>query len=217
RSLQPGDQSVIPEREASERARVMLRYVVRRLLWVVVLLAGISILTFLLFYLVPGAPAKQALGRAYPRDARPSAPPHGPGPPAVEAVPDLRARPRPGRRRPPLRGAQLATQPRLLLPQPTARVADDPRPGTGDRLGRAWRRRALAAAWLLHRNPGRPAPTQPLRPRCDGPGTVRGVRAGVPYRPGTCCTSSTSSSAERPRQATCRCPTTRGVGRPPRA
>jgi ABC-type dipeptide/oligopeptide/nickel transport system permease component len=44
----------------------MLRYVVRRPLWVVVLLAAISILTFLLFYLVPGDPAKQALGKGVP-------------------------------------------------------------------------------------------------------------------------------------------------------
>jgi peptide/nickel transport system permease protein len=42
---------------------VMLRYVVRRLLWVLVLLLAISILTFLLFFLLPGDPAGQALGR----------------------------------------------------------------------------------------------------------------------------------------------------------
>jgi peptide/nickel transport system permease protein len=38
----------------------MLRYVVRRLLWVVVLLAAISILTFVLFFMLPGDPAAQA-------------------------------------------------------------------------------------------------------------------------------------------------------------
>jgi peptide/nickel transport system permease protein len=42
----------------------MLGYVVRRLLWVLVLLIAISILTFALFFLLPGDPAGQALGRA---------------------------------------------------------------------------------------------------------------------------------------------------------
>jgi peptide/nickel transport system permease protein len=39
----------------------MLRYVVRRLLWVVVLLFAISILSFLMFFLLPGDPAAQAV------------------------------------------------------------------------------------------------------------------------------------------------------------
>jgi peptide/nickel transport system permease protein len=38
----------------------MLGYVVRRLLWAVVLLAAISILTFVLFFMLPGDPAAQA-------------------------------------------------------------------------------------------------------------------------------------------------------------
>jgi ABC-type dipeptide/oligopeptide/nickel transport system permease component len=38
----------------------MLGYVVRRLLWVVVLLAAISVLTFVLFFMLPGDPAAQA-------------------------------------------------------------------------------------------------------------------------------------------------------------
>jgi peptide/nickel transport system permease protein len=42
----------------------MLGYVVRRLLWLLVLLVAISILTFMLFFLLPGDPAGQALGRA---------------------------------------------------------------------------------------------------------------------------------------------------------
>jgi len=42
----------------------MLGYVVRRLLWVVVLLVAISILTFALFFMLPGDPAQQAAGRA---------------------------------------------------------------------------------------------------------------------------------------------------------
>jgi peptide/nickel transport system permease protein len=42
----------------------MLGYIVRRLVWVLVLLVAISILTFLLFFLLPGDPAGQALGRA---------------------------------------------------------------------------------------------------------------------------------------------------------
>ncbi|HEY2960534.1 MAG TPA: ABC transporter permease [Actinomycetota bacterium] len=39
----------------------MLRYVIRRLLWVVVLLFAISILTFAMFFLLPGDPAAQAV------------------------------------------------------------------------------------------------------------------------------------------------------------
>jgi peptide/nickel transport system permease protein len=41
----------------------MLSYLVRRLLWLVVLLTAISMLTFVLFYMLPGDPAGQALGR----------------------------------------------------------------------------------------------------------------------------------------------------------
>jgi peptide/nickel transport system permease protein len=39
----------------------MLRYIVRRLLWVVVLLFAISILSFMMFFLLPGDPAAQAV------------------------------------------------------------------------------------------------------------------------------------------------------------
>jgi peptide/nickel transport system permease protein len=42
----------------------MLGYLVRRLLWVVVLLFAISILTFGLFFMLPGDPAQQALPRS---------------------------------------------------------------------------------------------------------------------------------------------------------
>jgi peptide/nickel transport system permease protein len=44
----------------------MLRYVVRRLLWVVVLLFAISVLTFVLFFMLPGDPAAGALKGATP-------------------------------------------------------------------------------------------------------------------------------------------------------
>ncbi len=39
----------------------MVRYIIRRLLWVVVLLFAISILTFVMFFLLPGDPAQQAV------------------------------------------------------------------------------------------------------------------------------------------------------------
>jgi peptide/nickel transport system permease protein len=42
----------------------VLGYIVRRLLWMLAMLLAISVLTFLLFYLLPGDPAAQALGRA---------------------------------------------------------------------------------------------------------------------------------------------------------
>jgi peptide/nickel transport system permease protein len=41
----------------------MMRYIMRRLLWAVVLLFGVSILTFVLFYMLPGDPAVQAVPR----------------------------------------------------------------------------------------------------------------------------------------------------------
>jgi hypothetical protein len=118
-----------------------------------------------------------------PADGRPGAPPHGPGPAGLEAVPQLPTRPRPGHR-PRHRDPALATQPRLLVPQQRAGAAHDPRAGTGDRLARLRRLRAVAAARLLHRDPGRHAAPQPLRPGSDGPGAVRGVRASVHHRPG---------------------------------
>jgi peptide/nickel transport system permease protein len=41
----------------------MTRYIMRRLIWAVVLLFGVSILTFVLFYMLPGDPAVQAVPR----------------------------------------------------------------------------------------------------------------------------------------------------------
>jgi len=41
----------------------MSRYIIRRLLWVVILLFAISILTFAMFFLLPGDPAQQAVPR----------------------------------------------------------------------------------------------------------------------------------------------------------
>ena len=41
----------------------MTRYILRRLLWAVVLLFGVSILTFVLFFMLPGDPAVQAVPR----------------------------------------------------------------------------------------------------------------------------------------------------------
>jgi ABC-type dipeptide/oligopeptide/nickel transport system permease component len=66
----------------------MLRYVMRRLLWVVVLLFAISVLTFVLFFMLPGDPAAGALKGATPSD-RLATPSHGSRPAAVEAVPEL--------------------------------------------------------------------------------------------------------------------------------
>lgn len=39
----------------------MVRYIIRRLIWVVILLFAISILSFAMFYLLPGDPAQQAV------------------------------------------------------------------------------------------------------------------------------------------------------------
>jgi ABC-type dipeptide/oligopeptide/nickel transport system permease component len=49
----------------------MLGYVVRRLLWVVVLLAAISVLTFAIFFMIPGDPAAQAAPKGALRDLGP--------------------------------------------------------------------------------------------------------------------------------------------------
>ena len=45
----------------------MLRYVIRRLIWVVFLLFAVSIVTFVLFFLMPGDPASASV----PRQATP--------------------------------------------------------------------------------------------------------------------------------------------------
>jgi peptide/nickel transport system permease protein len=42
----------------------MPRYIIRRMLWVVVLLFAVSILTFAMFFLLPGDPAQQAVPRS---------------------------------------------------------------------------------------------------------------------------------------------------------
>ncbi|MHB8491828.1 MAG: ABC transporter permease, partial [Solirubrobacteraceae bacterium] len=43
----------------------MTRYIIRRLLWMVLLLLGVSILTFVIFYLLPSSePAALRAGRA---------------------------------------------------------------------------------------------------------------------------------------------------------
>ena len=49
---------------AAARARTMVRYIVRRLLWVIVLLFLVSFITFIIFYLLPSAdPAPLRAGR----------------------------------------------------------------------------------------------------------------------------------------------------------
>ena len=42
----------------------MTRYIIRRLLWAVVLFIGVTVISFILFFLVPADPAKLACGRA---------------------------------------------------------------------------------------------------------------------------------------------------------
>ena len=42
----------------------MLRYLIRRLLWAVVLFLGVTVISFSLFFLIPSDPAKQACGKA---------------------------------------------------------------------------------------------------------------------------------------------------------
>ena len=42
----------------------MLRYLIRRLLWAVVLFVGVTLISFALFFLIPTDPARQACGKA---------------------------------------------------------------------------------------------------------------------------------------------------------
>src|SRR5262245_14933831 len=42
----------------------MLRYMIRRLLWAIVLFIAVTIVSYILFYVIPADPAKQACGQA---------------------------------------------------------------------------------------------------------------------------------------------------------
>jgi len=42
----------------------MLRYMIRRLLWAVVLFLAVTVVSYVLFFIIPADPAKQACGQA---------------------------------------------------------------------------------------------------------------------------------------------------------
>src|SRR4029078_13744758 len=44
--------------------RPMLNYIIRRLLWAVVLFIGVTLITYVLFFLLPAAPARPAAGKS---------------------------------------------------------------------------------------------------------------------------------------------------------
>ena len=135
----------------------MVRYVIRRLLWAVVLFVAVTLLTFVMFYRDPGQPGSLVAGKA----ATPAAIKH--------VTP--RALPRPAAVRPvrPLpEGAGLGSQPGLLLRQPPERELDHRKGGAGDGGARVRRRHPVAAGG----DPGRhllgPAAALEGRPRGDG-------------------------------------------------
>ena len=41
----------------------MARYIIRRLLWAIVLLLSVTVVTYVIFYLIPADPARLAAGR----------------------------------------------------------------------------------------------------------------------------------------------------------
>src|ERR1041384_3007666 len=98
----------------------MGRYLIRRLLWAVVLLWAVTIVSYVLFYIIPADPAQTACGQAWTQHDGQSVPLH---------------------RRPPLQ----APEPRQLVLQPAAGEYARPAGGAGDHLTRFRRRRLLAA------------------------------------------------------------------------
>src|SRR4051794_41608010 len=46
----------------------MIRYMIRRLLWACVLFLAVTIVSYILFYIIPADPAKQACGQACTAD-----------------------------------------------------------------------------------------------------------------------------------------------------
>ena len=54
----------------------MLRYMIRRLLWAVVLFLAVTIVSYVLFFIIPADPAKQACGQACTQDDDASASKH---------------------------------------------------------------------------------------------------------------------------------------------
>ena len=49
----------------------MIRYIIRRLLWAVVLFLAVTVVTYIIFFVIPADPAQQLAGRAaQPRDIK---------------------------------------------------------------------------------------------------------------------------------------------------
>ena len=113
----------------------MTRYVVRRVLWGVVLLAVVSALTFLIFYVFPSAdPAALRAGRqATPAAHRADPPRARPRQAPVRAVLDLHE------------GARPPLRPRLLVPEQRLGPVADPLAAPGHDLAHHRRVRGLDA------------------------------------------------------------------------
>ena len=65
----------------------MIRYIIRRLLWAVVLFIAVTLVTFVIFYLIPVDPARLAAGKAAtPAEVQAGGAPAVPGQADLEAV-----------------------------------------------------------------------------------------------------------------------------------
>ena len=134
----------------------MLTYVIRRLLWAVVLFIAVTMVTYMIFYVIPANPARLACGQRATEECITNAS-HRLGldrPVPIQYGMFLK---------------RLIDRPlaRPLVHEPSRREPDDPRCRAGDRVARLRRRDPLDAAGASDRDPLGPATEIDARPGCD--------------------------------------------------
>ena len=152
----------------------MTAYIVRRLLWVVVLLFLVSALTFVIFYTLPSADPAQRAGGQEPE-------------PAADRIDPRRPRARSARLRAVRRvheEPRAALRLRLQLPEQLGRQDADLLARARDDLADDRRRDPLDADGDLGGDPLRGAAPVEARPRRDGRLADRDLGAGLLARPG---------------------------------
>ena len=145
----------------------MLTYVIRRLLWAVVLFIAVTMVTYMIFYVIPANPARLACGQRATEECITNAE-HRLGldrPVPVQYAMFLK---------------RLVIDRSLgpLVHEPPGRQPDDPRCRTGDGLARVRRRDSLDAARAPDRHPLRAPTAIAPGPRRDGLRAARDLAAG---------------------------------------
>ena len=150
----------------------MLRYVIRRLLWAGVLFIAVTLVTFVIFFVIPADPARQTCGqRATPE--------------CIARAQHFLGTDRPGARavRPVPRPARPAAIARALVHEPPGRHARGAAGGSRHRVARLRRRSALADDLDPDRDPLGAAPSFAPRPGDDVRRADRHLRAPRLDRP----------------------------------